>query len=39
MGSTVILLFEDASRLDLNSLTDNKSVKFGSKLIELRNLN
>ena len=37
MGSTVILIFEDASRLDLHSLTTNKTVKFGSKLINIKN--
>ena len=38
MGSTVILIIEDSSKLDLNSLTTNKTVKFGSKLINLKNL-
>jgi phosphatidylserine decarboxylase len=38
MGSTVILVFEDSSKLDLHSLTTNKAVKFGSKLINLKNL-
>ena len=38
MGSTVILLFNDSSKLDLHSLTTNKTVKFGSKLINLKNL-
>ena len=38
MGSTVILIIEDSSKLDLNSLTTNKAVKFGSKLINLKNL-
>ena len=38
MGSTVILIFEDSTQLDLNSLTTNKTVKFGSKLINLKNL-
>jgi len=38
MGSTVILIIEDSTKLDLNSLTTNKTVKFGSKLINLKNL-
>ena len=38
MGSTVILIIEDSAQLDLNSLTTNKTVKFGSKLINLKNL-
>ena len=38
MGSTVILIIEDSSKLDLNSLTTNKTVKFGSKLINLKNI-
>jgi len=38
MGSTVILIIEDSAKLDLNSLTTNKTVKFGSKLINLKNL-
>ena len=38
MGSTVILIIEDSAQLDLNSLTTNKIVKFGSKLINLKNL-
>ena len=38
MGSTVILIFEDTSKLDLHSLTTNKTVKFGSKLINIKNL-
>ena len=36
MGSTVIIVFEDSDKLDLHSLTTNKSVKFGSKLINLK---
>ena len=38
MGSTVILIIEDSAKLDLNSLTTNKTVKFGSALINLKNL-
>ena len=38
MGPTVILIIEDSTKLDLNSLTTNKTVKFGSKLINLKNL-
>jgi phosphatidylserine decarboxylase len=38
MGSTVILIFEDSKKLDLDSLNENKRVKFGSKLISLKNL-
>ena len=38
MGSTVIIVFDDSSKLDLNSLTTNKTVKFGSRLINLKNL-
>ena len=38
MGSTVILILNDSSKLDLNSLTTNKTVKFGTKLINLKNL-
>ena len=38
MGSTVILVIEDSANLDLNSLTTNKTVKFGTKLINLKNL-
>ena len=37
MGSTVILIFDDSTKLDLNSLTTNKAVKFGSRLINLKN--
>ena len=36
MGSPVIIVFEDSDKLDLHSLTTNKSVKFGSKLINLK---
>ena len=38
MGSTVILLFEDSSKLDLDSLIENKLVKFGDKLVSLKNI-
>tara|TARA_B100000686_G_scaffold176718_1_gene183733 strand:+ start:456 stop:1253 length:798 start_codon:yes stop_codon:yes gene_type:complete len=38
MGSTVILILNDSSKLDLHSLTTNKTVKFGTKLINLKNL-
>jgi len=34
----VILIFEDSKKLDLDSLNENKRVKFGSKLISLKNL-
>ena len=37
MGSTVILIFDDSSQLELNSLTTNKAIKFGSGLINLKN--
>ena len=37
MGSTVILIFEDSDNLDLDSLKENKLVKFGSKLVSLKN--
>ena len=38
MGSTVILLFEDTKKLDLDSLNQKKRVKFGAELISLKNL-
>jgi len=38
MGSTVILLFEDSSKLDLDSLIENKLVKFGERLVSLRKI-
>ena len=38
MGSTVILLFEDTKKLDLDSLNQKKRVKFGESLISLKNL-
>ena len=38
MGSTVILVFEDSKKLDLDSLKEKKRVKFGSKLISIKNL-
>ena len=38
MGSTVILLFEDSKKLDLDSLNQKKRVKFGAELISLKNL-
>ena len=38
MGSTVILLFEDTKKLDLDSLNQKKRVKFGKSLISLKNL-
>ena len=38
MGSTVIVIFEDSNKLDLDSLKENKLVKFGSKLISLKNI-
>ena len=38
MGSTIILLFEDSSKLDLDSLIENKLVKFGNKLVSLKNI-
>ena len=38
MGSTVILLFEDLSKLDLDSLKENMLVKFGHKLVSLKNI-
>ena len=38
MCSTVILLFEDTKKLDLDSLNQKKRVKFGAELISLKNL-
>jgi phosphatidylserine decarboxylase len=35
MGSTVILLMPSANKLNINSLYENKTVKFGEKLVEL----
>jgi phosphatidylserine decarboxylase len=36
MGSTVILLVPEANKININSLYQNKTVKFGEKLIELK---
>jgi len=36
MGSTVILLLPEANKININSLYQNKTVKFGEKLIELK---
>ena len=36
MGSTVILIFKDSDLLDLDSLKENKLVKFGDKLVRLK---
>ena len=38
MGSTVILIFKDPDILDLDSLKENKLVKFGSELIKLKTI-
>ena len=32
------LLFEDSSKLDLDSLKENMLVKFGNKLVSLKNI-
>ncbi len=37
MGSTVILIFENYNDIDLDSLKENKRVKFGEKLVSLKN--
>ena len=37
MGSTVILIFENCNDIDLDSLKENKRVKFGEKLVSLKN--
>ena len=37
MGSTVILILENYSNIDLDSLKENKLVKFGDKLISFKN--
>ena len=36
MGSTVILLLENQQVIDLDSLEENKLVKFGSKLFSIQ---
>ncbi len=38
MGSTVILIFKDSDKIDLDSLKENKLVKFGNKLVSLKNI-
>ena len=38
MGSTVILIFKDSYKIDLDSLKENKLVKFGNKLVSLKNI-
>ena len=38
MGSTVILIFMDSDKIDLDSLKENKLVKFGEKLVSLKNI-
>ena len=38
MGSTVIIIFEDSNKLDLDSLKENKLVKFGESLISLKSI-
>jgi phosphatidylserine decarboxylase len=35
MGSTVILLFPKVAKLNINSLYQNKTVKFGERLAEI----
>ena len=36
MGSTVILLFPQTAKLNINSLYQDKTVKFGERLIEIK---
>jgi len=36
MGSTVVLLLENQQVIDLDSLEENKLVKFGSKLFSIQ---
>ena len=36
MGSTVILLFPKVAKLNINSLYQNKTVKFGERLAEIQ---
>ncbi len=38
MGSTVILIFENLENIDLDSLKENMRVKFGDKLLSLKNI-
>ena len=38
MGSTVILIFKDSYKIDLDYLKENKLVKFGNKLVSLKNI-
>ena len=38
MGSTVILIFKDSYKIDLDSLKENKPVKFGKELVSLKNI-
>jgi phosphatidylserine decarboxylase len=38
MGSTVILIFENLENIDLDSLNENMRVKFGDKLLSLKNI-
>jgi hypothetical protein len=38
MGSTVILIFKDSYKIDLDSLKENKLVKFGNELVSLKNI-
>ena len=38
MGSTVILIFKNSDKIDLDSLKENKLVKFGNKLVSLKNI-
>ena len=36
MGSTVILLFPQTAKLNINSLYQDKTVKFGERLVEIK---
>ena len=38
MGSTVVLIFDNSDRIDLDSLEENKLVKFGNKLVAFKNI-
>ena len=38
MGSTVIIVFKNAKNIDLDSLKENMRVKFGDKLLSLKNI-
>tara|TARA_B100000941_G_scaffold163468_1_gene116361 strand:+ start:224 stop:1057 length:834 start_codon:yes stop_codon:yes gene_type:complete len=38
MGSTVVLIFDNSDKIDLDSLEENKLVKFGNKLVAFKNI-